>query len=227
MSADSEVKPVSRPMPTPLTIPPFTVERMAVSDVPEVGAIERQSFPLAWPERAYRYEINENDKAHFFVVRALGVSELSTQNHETPNWINRLLRRAFAERPSDDHKVAPIVGYSGLWLMVDEAHIATIASHPEWRGRGIGELLLLNMLRVAQQLNAINTTLEVRVSNTAAQNLYHKYGFVEVGRRKAYYQDNREDALIMTVTTFQTQAYAEQLDHLESQLRQRFASLAA
>lgn len=223
MSADSEVKPISRPMPTPLTIPPFTVDRMAVADVPEVGAIERQSFPLAWPERAYRYEINENDKAHFFVVRAIG--DGSAHNQESPGWLNRLLRRAFAERTADEQKGTPILGYSGLWLMVDEAHIATIASHPEWRGRGIGELLLLNMLRVAQQLNAINTTLEVRVSNVTAQTLYHKYGFVEVGHRKAYYQDNREDALIMTVTTFQTQAYADQLDHLESQLRQRFASL--
>ena len=105
--------------------------------------------------------------------------------------------------------------------MVDEAHIATIASHPEWRGRGVGELLLLNMLRVAQQIQAINTTLEVRVSNQAAQNLYRKYNFEEVGRRKAYYQDNREDALIMTVTVFQTQAYAERLDVLEEDLRAR------
>ena len=135
------------------------------------------------------------------------------------SWWQRLLRLPAAAEL--EIKPAPVLGYSGLWLMVDEAHIATIASHPEWRGRGVGELLLLNMLRVAQQIQAINTTLEVRVSNQAAQNLYRKYNFEEVGRRKAYYQDNREDALIMTVTVFQTQAYAERLDVLEEDLRAR------
>ena len=196
-------------------IHPFQVERMQLEDVPAVGVIERQSFPLAWPERAYRYELTENPKAYFFVVRHNAAPNAA--RIAPPNWLQRMLRRSapIVAVPT------PVVGYSGLWLMVDEVHIATIASHPEWRGQGIGELLLLNMLRVAQQLNAINTTLEVRVSNVAAQHLYRKYNFEEVGYRKAYYQDNREDALIMTVTVFQTQAYADRLDELEQQLRKR------
>ncbi len=200
-----------------LQIPPFQVERMSLDDVPEVSAIEQVSFPLAWPERAYRYELIENPKAYFFVTRR---NLLINQTQIAPqSWWQRLLRLPTA--PGPEIKPAPVLGYSGLWLMVDEAHIATIASHPEWRGRGVGELLLLNMLRVAQQIQAINTTLEVRVSNQAAQNLYRKYNFEEVGRRKAYYQDNREDALIMTVTVFQTQAYAERLNELEQQLCER------
>lgn len=190
---------------------------MSLDDVPEVSAIEQVSFPLAWPERAYRYELIENPKAYFFVTRH---DPSRNQTQTAPqSWWQRLLRLPAAAEP--EIKPAPVLGYSGLWLMVDEAHIATIASHPEWRGRGVGELLLLNMLRVAQQIQAINTTLEVRVSNQAAQNLYRKYNFEEVGRRKAYYQDNREDALIMTVTVFQTQAYAERLDVLEEDLRAR------
>ena len=196
-------------------IRPFKVERMQLEDVPEVGVIERQSFPLAWPERAYRYELTENPKAHFFVARP-DLSKNGTLT-DSLNWLQRILRRSAPAAA----KPASVVGYSGLWLMVDEVHIATIASHPEWRGQGIGELLLLNMLRVAQQLDAINTTLEVRVSNLAAQSLYRKYNFEEVGRRKAYYQDNREDALIMTVTVFQTQVYSDRLDELEQQLRKR------
>ncbi len=207
MSGDIEIGTVQ--------IPPFLVERMQLEDIAQVGVIERQSFPLAWPERAYRYELTENPKAHFFVVRH--DLSASTTAVSSPNWLQRILRRSAPVEAAP----ALVLGYSGLWLMVDEVHIATIASHPDWRGKGMGELLLLNMLRVAQQLQAINTTLEVRVSNHVAQKLYRKYNFEEVGRRKAYYQDNREDALIMTVTVFQTQAYAERLDELEQQLRKR------
>jgi ribosomal-protein-alanine N-acetyltransferase len=105
-----------------------------------------------------------------------------------------------------------------MWMYVDEAHIATIATHPEWRGRGVGKLILHNLMREAQRRRAANVTLEVRASNTVAQNLYRKYGFEEVGLRKAYYQDNREDALLMTVTNFTSREYRDRLDALERDL---------
>ncbi len=91
-----------------------------------------------------------------------------------------------------------IVGYAGLWLMVDEAHITTFAVHPRWRRRGIGERLLLAILEVAIARRAREATLEVRLSNVAARRLYEKYGFRPVGLRPRYYTDNGEDALIMT-----------------------------
>jgi len=92
-----------------------------------------------------------------------------------------------------------VVGYIGFWYVVDEAHISTLAVHPAYRGRGIGAQLLAAMLREAAGLGARLATLEVRVGNLAAQRLYLKFGFEEVGRRPAYYRDNAEDALLMTL----------------------------
>ena len=113
-----------------------------------------------------------------------------------------------------------IVGFAGMWMYVDEAHIATIATRADWRGRGVGETILHNLMREAQRRNAVSATLEVRIGNVVAQSLYRKYGFEEVGRRKNYYQDNREDALLMTVTNFETNVYRARLDELERSLRE-------
>jgi ribosomal-protein-alanine N-acetyltransferase len=91
-----------------------------------------------------------------------------------------------------------IVGYGGMWLMVDEAHITTFAVHPGWRRQRIGERLLLAFLDLARDRHAREATLEVRLSNLPARRLYEKYGFRPVGLRPRYYSDNNEDALIMT-----------------------------
>jgi len=91
-----------------------------------------------------------------------------------------------------------VVGYGGMWLMVDEAHITTFAVHPAWRRRRIGERLLLALLDLAVDRRAREATLEVRLSNLPARRLYEKYGFRPVGLRPNYYSDDREDALIMT-----------------------------
>src|SRR5207249_384271 len=77
----------------------------------------------------------------------------------------------------------PIAGYAGLWLMVDEAHVTTIGVHPDQRGRGAGELLFLGLADIAQEMRAYRMTLEVRVSNIAAQALYRKYGMENAGVR--------------------------------------------
>ncbi len=92
-----------------------------------------------------------------------------------------------------------IVGFAGFWLIAGEIHISTIAVEPAERGRGRGEWLLLNLLLLACALEPLLVTLEVRRSNTAAQALYAKYRFVEVGVRRRYYRDTKEDALLMTV----------------------------
>jgi ribosomal-protein-alanine N-acetyltransferase len=91
-----------------------------------------------------------------------------------------------------------LIGYSGYWLIADEAHISIIAVHPEWRRHGLGELLLLNMLTLIQAQAATLATLEVRAGNTAAQALYKKHDFAIVGERSGYYRDG-ETALIMSV----------------------------
>lgn len=93
-----------------------------------------------------------------------------------------------------------VVGFAGFWLIGDEIHVSTIAVHPEQQGRGLGELLFLNILLQAYDHPACLVTLEVRRSNLPAQKLYEKYQFVVVGERRGYYRDTGEDALLMTVT---------------------------
>ena len=91
-----------------------------------------------------------------------------------------------------------ILGYAGAWFIIDEAHITTVASHPDLRGLGLGELLITHLYGEAFKRGMDLLTLEVRVSNFVAQNLYYKYGFFLSGRRPRYYQDTGEDALLLT-----------------------------
>lgn len=90
-----------------------------------------------------------------------------------------------------------VVGYYGLWLLYGEGHITNIAVHPEFRGIGLGNMLLEDIINISRENKIHALTLEVRVSNTVAINLYKKYGFIEVARRKGYYSDTGEDAIIM------------------------------
>jgi [ribosomal protein S18]-alanine N-acetyltransferase len=148
---------------------------MQLSDIEAAMAIERLSFPKAWQASAYQYELTQNRMASYQV---LTVQE--------------------ADRP------AQLIGFSGYWLMAGEAHVSTIATHPDWRGRGLGELLFLNILFLATDEKAELITLEVRAGNKVAQALYQKYNFIVVGERPRYYRDNNEDALIMTVEPLDT-----------------------
>jgi len=112
---------------------------------------------------------------------------------------NELIHNRFA-RYSVIQVDGRVVGYCGLWLFLDEAHITNIAIHPRWRRRGLGEALLSYVMRRAKEWGACKMTLEVRVSNTVAQRLYKKMGFEPSGIRPRYYTDNQEDAIIMWVT---------------------------
>ena len=96
-----------------------------------------------------------------------------------------------------DESSKRLIGYSGFWLIGDEAHITTLAVHPDLRRQYIGERLLVNDILEAKRVGARWITLEVRVSNETAQKLYYKYGFKNLGVRRNYYQDNDEDALVL------------------------------
>lgn len=109
-----------------------------------------------------------------------------------------------------------VVGYAGIWLMVDEAHVTTFAVLPAYRRRGIGGRLLSELIELAADLGARVVTLEVRLSNAGARQLYQRFGFRPLGVRPRYYSDNGEDALILTT---------EDLDLPDmQQLRARLAS---
>lgn len=219
--------------PAELNAATFQITPMTLADIPAVMDIERASFPLPWPEQAYRHELLQNANAHFIVARALPANQPAIIHAAPPprprsrGWLQRLLgfKSMSPDAASDmlPGNSSTVVGFAGMWMFVDEAHVSTIASHPAWRGRGVGELLLLSLMREAERRAAIFVTLEVRVSNTVAQHLYLKYGFEEAGVRKRYYRDNGEDALIMTVQRFQRPEYKQRLAELEQALRRRLA----
>ncbi|MDP8924668.1 MAG: ribosomal protein S18-alanine N-acetyltransferase [Chloroflexota bacterium] len=181
---------------------------MRVEHIPVVHQIEKRCFTQPWPQNAYRREIQGNRMAHYFVVRRLDSAEPEPVEVAVAvpadggllGKLSRLFRGSDEPATSPavpDAELKSIVGYAGLWLMTDEAHITTIAVDPNYQGHGIGELLLLGLIDRAQQIGARWLTLEVRVSNKVAQRLYEKYTFKEMGIRRRYYSDNNEDALVM------------------------------
>lgn len=111
-----------------------------------------------------------------------------------------------------------VVGYAGLMLSLDEAHVTTIAVDPAWQRHGIGSRLLLNLTRTAVARGARHMTLEVRVSNAPAQQMYRRFGFETEGVRKNYYAESREDALIMWVHGIDTPGQAARLCTIERSL---------
>jgi ribosomal-protein-alanine N-acetyltransferase len=200
---------------------------MTMSDVPRVVEIERLAYPSTWPPSAYRKELQDNRWAHYIVLRDKYIEEEQAavpQELEKPRK-NRLFplsllpNRPAAVNPSSD--LASIIGFAGLWLMVDEAHVTTIATHPEYRGLGLGEFLLVSLIDISYTIGAKWVTLEVRVSNYTAQNLYRKYGFREAGVRHRYYSDNQEDALIMWTDEINSDNYKQKFLALKATLLEK------
>lgn len=118
-------------------------------------------------------------------------------------WPERSFRFEVTSNPAARCWVAEsegrIVGMIVVWMIVDEAHIATIATHPDFRRQGIGDELLTHALVSALSEGAVKSLLEVRASNEAAQRMYRRFGYVEDGRRPRYYKDNNEDAILMSL----------------------------
>jgi [ribosomal protein S18]-alanine N-acetyltransferase len=169
------------------------VRRMRREDLEQVRGIDLVCFPTMMPPTNYKTELI-NPMAHYLVA-----------------WDDAL-------PPAEDaggNRADFIVGFIGLWYMASEVHVINLAVHPDFRRRGIGELLLIRAVELSIHLRAILITLEVRPSNKAAQALYAKYGFTERGVRKAYYLDNREDAVIMTLDEPSSPDHLESLERLE------------
>lgn len=145
-----------------------TIRSMTVEDVSRVHEIDCLSFALPWSERSYLFEINENSAARLWV----------------------------AEVPGDDGR-PQVAGMLVIWLILDEAHVGTLAVHPDFRNQGIARRLLARGLLGALEDGAMHSLLEVRRSNLAAQQLYQRFGYQVVGVRPRYYRDNGEDALLM------------------------------
>lgn len=167
---------------------------MEPEDVPIVAAIDRVSFPSPWRESAYMHELRRNSRSAYYVL--LEPAALRERRNEAamgrrPWWarcFNRVLSRR--EKPG-------VIGYVGFRLeSAYEMHISTIAVHPDWRGRGLGELLLLTAIEKTLERGVRMMSLEVRPSNKTAQRLYQKYGFQFKSVQYGYYRDG-ENALLM------------------------------
>ena len=209
---------VSRQSPNPETMS-YTVRPMDERDMAQSAEIERDAFPSLFPPTAFRRELR-NKLARYLVASRIddngtGPTPVPASSSETIPLFNRLVsniwrRRNSAWQPGQEF----VAGFVGIWYMVDEAHIVSIGVRNEFRGFGIGELMLIAAIEQAMQLESRVVTLEVRVSNYVAQNLYKKFGFSERGVRKNYYTDNREDALIMTTDPVHSPEFSQRFEAL-------------
>ncbi|MGH9304694.1 MAG: ribosomal protein S18-alanine N-acetyltransferase [Acidimicrobiales bacterium] len=145
------------------------------------------------------------------------VVAIEQQVFPTP-WSLGLYLSELTMGPSRAYVVARIggevVGYGGLMLAVGEGHVTTIGVDPAFQRRGVGRRILLRLATIARERRAEDLTLEVRVTNTSAQGLYHEFGFVPAGIRKNYYAEVNEDALVMWAHDIQSVSYAERLEEI-------------
>lgn len=201
----------------------YFIEPMVEEDISQVQQVERESFSTSWSSNTFRRELRSPASCRYIVARSsLGPPPPQQRTRPAPSNRGGLLGTLFpglfgSPAPVDD-PAYPIIGYGGVWLTVDDAHVTTIAVAPVYRGQGLGELLLNGLIDQALDLQALIMTLEVRVSNLVAQNLYAKYGFEVVGRRPRYYTDNAEDALIMSTESIRTPEYRARLNELRRKL---------
>lgn len=196
----------------------YTIRPLAKEDLDQVNKIDAEAFPTQWPPANYRQEL-QNKLAHYIVADDDTKFLPSPALKPRRSFLTRFL--PWSKIPAKDAPPAPhqvIAGFSGIWLMVDEAHVTNIAVRKEYRGKGIGEMLIIATIDLSRELKASIMTLEARKSNTVAQNLYKKYGFVEVGIRRGYYLDNREDAIIMSTESITSPAFQDRLRELRNSL---------
>jgi ribosomal-protein-alanine N-acetyltransferase len=200
-----------------LTSVRYQARPMTEADINQVTEIERESFPTAWPRTAYRREL-ANSMARYLVVVDRAHEPVPVPEEERHSFFD-FLRRRPEQPPTSEY----IVGYVGVWLLVDEAHIVAIAVREAYRRQGIGELLLADAIELALNHHQEVVTLEVRQSNLSAQALYEKYRFLRVGVRRRYYSDNNEDAIIMSTPPIQAAVYREHLAYLKEARERRWA----
>jgi ribosomal-protein-alanine N-acetyltransferase len=191
---------------------------MRLADVPQANEIDRECFPTQWPTPPYKSDLLSNKLAHYLVAyekdnHKTSIEEMGQHGTRMNRFLGGARRLIYPKGAS--HSSQRIVGVSGFWLMAGEAHIITMGVHPSYQRRGVGELLLISTIDLAMTQYAEVMTLEVRLSNSAAQALYRKYGFKKTGVRKSYYNDNHEDAVIMTTDTLTSASFKSQFQLLK------------
>ncbi len=197
---------------------------MRKEDISQVTEIDLEAFPTMWPLANYERELR-TPLAHYIVAhegsKTTEKTGVSVTREEGPTSLIPRLQQLLRYKPTlNTEELSPvnkqyIVGFAGLWMMADEAHLTNIAVRRSHRQRGIGELLLISMIDLALDLKAHILTLEVRASNISAQSLYYKYGLSVVNVRQGYYTNNKENALVMASEDITLAAFQEHLNQLK------------
>ncbi len=192
------------------TICPFACREMVPNDIEQANAIEKDAFPDLFPPTSFSKEL-KRDRATILVAEvnenATGWQELIPPSQD--NISNSNLYRNGYTGYGKGQKF--LTGLLMFWEMAGEAHIISVGVRRNFRRRGIGELLMLNCFSKCVRSTYSAISLEVRSSNKAAQELYLKHGFLVEGIRKAYYSDNREDALIMNARNILSPSHVQRM----------------
>ncbi|UCG54638.1 MAG: ribosomal protein S18-alanine N-acetyltransferase [Dehalococcoidia bacterium] len=174
------------------------IRPMCDEDIQQAAEIDKENFPTMQPPVNYKREL-ANELSYYIVAYLV-----KTDSEESRNII---------------------IGFAGFWLMAGEAHIMNLAVRWAYQHRGIGELLLVSLLDLALRKDAEIITLEVRLSNQAAQKLYEKCGFKKRGIRRGYYLDNNEDAVIMTADDIRTKIFEGNVDMLRKKHQKKWKNM--
>ncbi len=182
----------------------LALELMREADVNTVQEIEREIFATPWPRNAYYRELASRASAHYVVLRHEGLAEMPSR----------------FRLPDLD---PTIVGYGGMWRMYDEAHVTTIGVRRDLQHQGYGRILFAGLVQASYDLGAKWITLEVRTSNDNAMRMYEGFGFKVIGRRKGYYTDNGEDAIVMWSDSIHSprfrRAFEANLERIDADVR--------
>ena len=216
----------------------FSLRTIIDQDIPFVEGIEKEAFPTLWPRTPIKRDMH-NKRISYLVITDLNQNprvnhltntmEYKTPPGENPNLYKRLSKtiqsKLFHQTPPSQTPFELPLGFVSIWFLSDDAHITAIAVSNSWRGHGLGELLMIGSIESAISRNSRVVTLEVRISNSIAISLYQKYGFKKIGIRKAYYNDNREDAVIMTTEPIRSLSYEHRFSALCNDYSQRYYEL--
>ena len=211
---------------------PFAVRPLTAADVLQVQALEREVFPGHFPPTPFRRELQNPTASHLVACRVPTAQQGSaarppkgrraTAGRGPARLAATILNASAGQRRKTEPASDLTAGFLGAWHAADETHVITVGVRRAYRGRGVGELLLIAVIEQAYARGASIVTLEVRPSNFVARNLYGKYGFGVSGVRKGYYADDREDALIMTAGPIRERSYEEMFVRAKEAHRRRW-----
>ena len=202
----------------------LSIRPMQPADIKQVKEIDRQAFPALETNLSFKHELRNQIARYIVVYEPDNENEAPATEPANDSIFSRTITRirqlTLGPLPTKQN----IVGFAGVWFMAGEAHLITIAVRESYRGLSVGEFLLAAIIDIAIEYKAGFATLEVRSSNQTAQSLYEKYGFIKTGKRKGYYSDTKEDAIIMTTDDINTEDFKTRFEQLKKGLLKQIST---